>query len=238
MPARKPIRAASKKAAKKSGAKPGKATKAARKPTPTAAAKQSATKRAKPKPRPTPVGSKNLPAKVRAAKSKTDGPPRGTQAPAKPAARLAGKTTRARDALNALAKKKAITATLSPAVDGKSVVDAYMRDVDHPFRAEMEAVRRIILSASPKIAERIKWNAPSFYYKEDLGAFNPRATEYAHLILLFPGGAGMQDEGGLLEGNHKDRREAKFHSVQDVNAKKPALEKLVKRWVSLRDKAS
>lgn len=146
------------------------------------------------------------------------------------------KATPARDARSALAQKKAILATLNPAANGKAVVDAYMREVDHPFKAEMAALRQIILAASPKISERIKWNAPSFYYKEDLGAFNPRATEYAHLILLFPGGHGMQDDTGLLEGSHKDRREAKFHSMSDVNAKKPALEKLVKRWVAQRDR--
>jgi hypothetical protein len=134
-----------------------------------------------------------------------------------------------------LTQKRAIAAALSPASDGKAVVDAYMRDVDHPFKAEMQAVREIILSVSPKISERIKWNAPSFYYKEDLGAFNPRATEYAHLILVFPDGQGMQDSSGLLEGNHKDRREAKFYSLEDVKSKKRALEKIVKSWVELRD---
>lgn len=139
------------------------------------------------------------------------------------------------DAMSELAQKRSIKKALTAKADGKAVVDAYMRDVDHPFKAELQAVRQIILDASPKIAERIKWNAPSFYYKEDLGAFNPRATQYAHLILLFPGGAGMQDDTGLLEGNHKDRREAKFHNMADVNAKKPALEALVQRWVGLRD---
>ena len=146
------------------------------------------------------------------------------------------KSTAARDARKALELKKTIKLTLTPLPDGKAVVDSYMRDIDHPFKAEMEAVRAIILGASDKLAERIKWNAPSFYYKEDLGAFHPRATEYAHLILLFPGGEGMDDTSGLLEGNHKDRREARFHSLDDVKAKKPALEKLVKRWVALRDR--
>jgi hypothetical protein len=145
------------------------------------------------------------------------------------------KSTAARDARQALTQKRAIAAALSPAADGKLVVDAYMRDVDHPFKAEMQAVREIILGVSPKIAERIKWNAPSFYCGEDLGAFNPRATEYAHLILLFPGGQGMQDSSGLLEGNHKDRREAKFYSLDDVKSKRRALEKIVKTWVELRD---
>jgi len=110
-----------------------------------------------------------------------------------------------------------------------------MRDVDHPFKAEMQVVRSIILGASPKIAERIKWNAPSFYYKEDLGAFHPRATEYAHLILLFPGGLGIPPKGSLLEGKQKDRREAKFFSLADIEAKRPALERLVRSWVALRD---
>ena len=110
-----------------------------------------------------------------------------------------------------------------------------MNDVDHPFKAEMQAVRQVILSASPKIVERIKWNAPSFHYKQDLGAFHTQSAECAHLILLFPEGNGMHDDSGLLEGNHKNRREAKFHSMEDVAEKKSALEKLVRRWVALRD---
>jgi hypothetical protein len=147
----------------------------------------------------------------------------------------APKATPARDALQALAAKRAISQALTPLHNDRSAVEAYFREIDHPFKAEMEAVRAIILGVSDKISERIKWNAPSFFYKEDLGAFNPRATEYAHLILLFPGGAGMEDKSELLEGNHKDRREAKFHSLDDVKAKKRALEKLVKNWLQLRD---
>lgn len=155
--------------------------------------------------------------------------------PAAPQVSSSKKATPARDAVQALTQKRAIAAALSPVNDGKAVVDAYMRDVDHPFKAEMQAVREIILGVSAKISERIKWNAPSFYYKEDLGAFNPRATEYAHLILVFPDGQGMQDTSGLLEGNHKDRREAKFYSLDDVKSKKRALEKIIKGWVELRD---
>jgi hypothetical protein len=159
--------------------------------------------------------------------------PQLKKAPLKPSA---PKATPARDALQALALKRTINQALTPLQNDGSAVEAYMREIDHPFKAEMEAVRAIILGVSDKISERIKWNAPSFFYKEDLGAFNPRATEYAHLILLFPGGEGMDDKSGLLEGNHKDRREAKFHSLDDVKAKKRALEKLVKNWVALRER--
>jgi hypothetical protein len=186
---------------------------------------------AKAKPSPKPVAKKAV-AKKAVAKKAVAKKAVAKKAIAKRS--VGARTTLARDALSTLAQKRAITATLTPRPTDKEVVDAYLRDVDHPFKAEMEAVRQIILGASPKISERIKWNAPSFYYQEDLGAFNPRAMEYAHLILLFPDGAGM-DDSRLLEGKHKDRREVKFHGMDDVRAKKPALEKLVKRWVALRD---
>lgn len=212
-PAKKPAKKAGKKA--KSGKPASPAKKAAK---PSAKVPQAKAKKARP-------AKAKVKAKVQPAKVKKP----------EPAIKLAHATP-AKDAVSALAQKKAIAAMLSPAADGKAVVDAYMRDVDHPFKAEMEALRQIILGASSKISERIKWNAPSFFYKEDLGAFNPRATEFAHLILLFPGGAGMQDDGELLEGQHKDRREAKFHNMAEVVAKKPALEKLIKRWVALRDR--
>lgn len=184
-----------------------------------------------------PAGKAQALAKFAArARPKATGKPRidgvrKAPAPRKPAAR----SGLAREALKSLAMKKVIAQVIAPIESGAAVVDAYMRDVDHPFKAEMQAARAIILGASKKLAERIKWNAPSFYYKEDLGAFNPRATEFAHLILLFPGGLGIPPKSKLLEGQQKDRREVKFHSVADVESKKRALTKLVKDWVALRD---
>lgn len=178
--------------------------------------------------------AKAKPTKAKPAKAK---PAKAKKLPAaQPGARKAkAKPTPARDARMALAQKRAISGTLSAPTEGTEVVDAYLRDVDHPFKAEMQAVREIILGASDKLQERIKWNAPSFYYKQDLGAFNPRAAEFAHLILLFPGGLGMEGHGTLLEGKHQDRREVKFFSLDDVKAKRRALEKLVQQWVALRD---
>jgi hypothetical protein len=231
--------AAKKTAGKTTARKTTAKKKASTKPTATltkkALAKKAAAKPAAKKPIAKQVATKKSAARKPAAK--TAAPKKS--AAAKPAKKVLSKKPRRSappmDALSELVQKRSILRALTAVEDGKTVVDAYMRDVDHPFKAEMQAVRQIILNASPKISERIKWNAPSFHYKEDLGAFHPRATEYAHLILLFPEGAGMQDDTGLLEGSHKDRREAKFHSMADVAKKKPALEALVKHWVELRD---
>jgi hypothetical protein len=235
--------AAKKSAAKKIIAKPSAAKPSAAKPS---AAKPSAAKKIIAKPSAAKAPAAKTPAakapagkapiaKPSAAKAPAAKKAAAKKAPATMAAPSTPRATPARDARSALARKRAIEATLSPAVNGKEVVDAYMRDVDHPFKAEMQAVRQIILGVSPKMSERIKWNAPSFFYKEDFAAFHPRATEFVHLIVLFPGGVGMDDDSGLLEGSHKDRREAKFYGMDDVAAKKPRLEKLVKRWLALRD---
>lgn len=141
----------------------------------------------------------------------------------------------AREARKTAAMMKAIEQVIAPVENDTAVVEAYLRDLDHPFKAEIEAVRAIILGASAELSERIKWNAPSFHYKgDDLAAFNPRASEYAHLILLFPDGAGIPAKNSLLEGKAKDRREAKFHSLEDVQSKKPVLERLIKAWLKLR----
>jgi hypothetical protein len=215
-----------------------------RKAAPKAKAKTKAKARPAPKSKATlkPKAKSAPRAKAKSApKAKAKSAPKAKlESAAKPKALAKGKVaqslaTPAREARKAAAMKKAIEQVIAPIESDKAVVDAYMRDLDHPFKAEIEAVRAIILGASPKITERIKWNAPSFFYKEDLGAFHPRATEFAHLVLLFPGGAGVPAKSSLLEGTAKDRREAKFHSLGDIETKKRALEKLVKDWVALRD---
>ncbi len=215
------------KPAAKSKTKAGVKTKPAVKAKP--AAKAAPAVKAKPTPKAKPPAKRAKAAKPAPAKPA----PKPAKASPKPA--KVSKPSPAREALKARAMKKAIEQVIAPIESEKAVVDAYMRDLDHPFKAEMEALRAIVLGVSDKISERIKWNAPSFFYKEDLAAFNPRATEYAHLILMFPDGAGVPAKSTLLEGKAKDRREAKFHSLEDIQTKKKTLEKVVKEWVALRD---
>lgn len=119
-----------------------------------------------------------------------------------------------------------------------AVVDTFMASLDHPFKAEIAAVRSVVLAAHPQIRERIKWRAPSFYYRSDIGAFNLHAADYAHLILVFPHGQLAADPTGLLAGAQKDRREIRFSSVEDVLAKAPALTALLREWIAGADKAA
>lgn len=111
--------------------------------------------------------------------------------------------------------------------------DNLMLAVNHPLKAEIEELRKIINAASEKISERIKWNAPSYYYIKDMAAFNPHQEKFVQIIFIFYNGNMITESGGLLEGKWKDRREARFYSKEDIKNKRSNLEKVVHEWVAL-----
>jgi hypothetical protein len=115
-------------------------------------------------------------------------------------------------------------------------VDAYMAKLDHPFKAEVQALREIIMGVDPRVTEQVKWNAPSFSYKGYMATFNLHARQHVHLV--WHNGVVLQDPHGLLEGSYPDRRMTYFVSMADVEGKRPALEDLVRQWVDLMDQAT
>jgi len=46
--------------------------------------------------------------------------------------------------------------------DSTDAVDEFMKTLEHPFKSEIEMLRRAILAVDPAVAEGIKWNSPSF----------------------------------------------------------------------------
>lgn len=82
-------------------------------------------------------------------------------------------------------------------------VDAFMAALTHPFKTEIEALRAIIKRANPKLGERLKWNAPSFFYKRDMASFNLHAKDRVQLVVVFHDGRMIGDRHGLLEGDYK-----------------------------------
>jgi hypothetical protein len=54
---------------------------------------------------------------------------------------------------------------------------------------------------------------------------------------VFPSGARVQDNSGLLEGDYADgRRLALFFSVADVKSKKTSLQAVIRKWLQTLDK--
>lgn len=112
-------------------------------------------------------------------------------------------------------------------------VDAFLSNLKHPLKAEMEEVIKIIRAVSPKLEEDVKWGGPSFDYKEPMATFNPRITDY--IVMIFHKGELLNDKSGVLEAAPKGKAYAKFHSMAEVKAKKAKLEAVVKSWMKLMD---
>ena len=113
-------------------------------------------------------------------------------------------------------------------------VDAFMKDLEHPFKAEVEAVRKIIKKVNNRITEQVKWKAPSFSYKGYLVTFNLWEKKRVHLV--FHNGAILTNMNGLLEGDYPDRRMMYFSGMKDVKKKKAALEVFIHEWIRLMDR--
>lgn len=146
-------------------------------------------------------------------------------------ATLVKKLVKARIAQNeGRAAKKAAKKTQS----NSAAVDEFIDNLDHPFKAEVQAVRKIIKGVNSNLTEEIKWAAPSFSYKGYLVTFNLWAKDRVHLV--FHNGAILRDKAGLLEGDYPDRRMMYFANMKEVKAKKAALEDYVSQWVKLMDK--
>jgi len=113
------------------------------------------------------------------------------------------------------------------------VVDDFLAKKGHPKTTEIQRVREIILATDEKIEETIKWSSPTFMYKGNVASFFLNAKKF--VSLMFHKGAMINDESGLLEGDGKESRVARFESLDDIDKKKPALEGVIRKWIQLQD---
>ncbi len=112
-------------------------------------------------------------------------------------------------------------------------VDAYLKKKGHPLTAEINRVREIILDSHPDITETIKWSSPTFIYKGNLASYFMNAKK--HVSLMFHKGATIADDSGILQGDAKEGRTAKFGSMQEIEDRKKDLEAVVLEWVRMQD---
>ena len=112
-------------------------------------------------------------------------------------------------------------------------VDEFLKRKDHPLTAEIQKVREIILATNDGIEEAIKWSSPTFMYKGNIASFFLNAKKF--VSLMFHKGALIKDEFGLLEGEGKETRMARFHDLADVEKKKEALQAVIREWIRMQD---
>ena len=116
-----------------------------------------------------------------------------------------------------------------------SAVEKFMEKLDHPFKVEVEFLRKVIKKVNTDIAEEWKWNAPSYsYHGNYLVTFN--LWEKGHIHLVFHNPMISKVKNKLLEGEYKDRRMVHFSEMKDIKAKQPLLEKALKDLIKLQKK--
>lgn len=112
-------------------------------------------------------------------------------------------------------------------------VDTFLKKKKHPLTKEIEMVRKIILAASPKVEEDIKWSSPTFMHKGNIASFFMNTKKQVSLVFHY--GASLNDPRRFLRGQGKTARVARFEDAQDVTKKKRVLQALVKEWIKLKD---
>lgn len=113
-------------------------------------------------------------------------------------------------------------------------VEAWVNKQPEAAKSDINALRKIIKLASPKLNERIKWNAPSYYYKEDILTFGPYKTH--KLLLVFHHPAVVSIKSPLLEGTYKNRRLVHFKNKTDAEKNKKELIRTIREIVKAIDK--
>lgn len=112
-------------------------------------------------------------------------------------------------------------------------VEAWFKTYDNPQKEAVMRVREIILNTDDRITEDIKWQAPTFIYKGNIASFFPKSKK--NVTLMFHKGALINDKTGLLEGDGKEARTAKFADVDEVNKRKSDLESVINKWIQMQD---
>jgi len=118
-------------------------------------------------------------------------------------------------------------------------VVAFLRDLEHPLRADIEKVRRILLDADPSIAEGIKWNAPSFRTTDYFATIHLRSRDRIQLVFhtgvkkkaTADTGVEVADPAGLLKWLAKDRCMVTLGAGAVIDEKRAAFEELVRAWI-------
>ena len=117
-------------------------------------------------------------------------------------------------------------------------VEAWLEAQNQPTREMIEALRAAVRAAAPDLAEDIKWNAPSFADgDQDRVTLGVERRGGVRLVLhrgaRSPQGSfQFDDPARLARWPATDRGVVVFRDPQDIEAKRAALEDLVRRWIA------
>lgn len=124
--------------------------------------------------------------------------------------------------------------------DRPEAVDALLANLDHPHLQGIAALRTWVCGADPSIQEGVKWNAPSWRTHDYFATTHLRMKRGFGLILhrgakvksLPEGGIAVPDPTGKLKWLAPDRGLVEFDDHDDLATKGPALQELLRTWIT------
>lgn len=129
---------------------------------------------------------------------------------------------------------------MNTSIELNNEVTQLLDGLNHPFRTEIDLIRRIILSASSELSENVKWNGPNYSVENE-----DRITIRVQPIkkqaqLIFHRGAKKQEQPKekLVTSNipgliwkENDRAILVFTQLTAIESIKNDLSLLVKDWI-------
>lgn len=121
-----------------------------------------------------------------------------------------------------------------------SAVDNYLDRLEHARKAEILALRELIVKAVSGLTETIKWNAPN-YGRGDADRITMRLHPGNRVQLILHRGAKagaddmfrFEDPDRLIAWAAPDRGVITIKDAADLAGKAPAIGEVLRRWVAM-----
>lgn len=121
-------------------------------------------------------------------------------------------------------------------------VDEFIRSLDSAKQHQVQTLRRYILHESPKLAEHIKWNAPSYQKdSEDRITFNVAGKDGFVKLVLHMGAtraedkraAPLLDDAALVEWVSDIRGYMTFKTIGEIVSNEKEIKRTIRNWLTL-----
>lgn len=122
-----------------------------------------------------------------------------------------------------------------------SEVTAFLDELRHPLRIEIEQLRNCIIKANENLTENIKWNGPNYCFDNEDRITMRVQPPTKQIQIIFHRGAKkqMQPEDKLISNKSKiliwkenDRALVTFKSLQDIESGKTELTSIINEWIN------
>jgi hypothetical protein len=120
-----------------------------------------------------------------------------------------------------------------------TTVTQFLDTLNHPYRAEIQALRLIILNCNKALMENIKWNGPNYSIdNEDRITMSIQPPKQIRIVFhcgakvkAMPIQKLIKNDFGILEWKGNDRAVATFKSMKEIENQQVNLTSIVLEWL-------